>query len=196
MSKKTLCASETLYRILLRLYPAEYQRAYGRLMAQTFRDMSRAACNRGGLGALLDLWRETFSDVLVSTAIEHIDAIRMRKLMSKKGLMTLGLVLVFSLLTGYLNMTATEVIVPMSCILLFSFLAGLIQPKAAWRWAVLIGLSIPLSTFVGLAINFNFPDAPPRFPITLLVLVIPALVAAYGGSLINRVFMPVRQQPS
>jgi len=81
------------------------------------------------------------------------------------------------------------------CILLFSFLSGLIQPRWAWRWAVLIGLSIPISTFVGLAINFNFVDPPPRYPITTAVLVIPALIAAYGGALANRLIHSA-QRPS
>ena len=113
--------------------------------------------------------------------------------MSKKSVIVLCLALAFSILTGYINVTATEVLPPMVCILLFSFVTGLMQPKGAWRWALLIGLSIPLSTFIGLAVNFNFPDTPPRYPITLAVLIVPALVAAYGGSLSNHLFSGIQR---
>jgi hypothetical protein len=107
--------------------------------------------------------------------------------MSTKSLVTLVLTVVFSIFTGYVNVTATEVQAPMACILLFSFLSGLIQPKAAWRWALLIGLSIPVSTFVGLAVNYQFVDPPPHYPIFLIVLVIPALIAVYSSSLLKHI---------
>jgi hypothetical protein len=194
MSKKVLQIFEALYRILLRLYPAEYRQIYGEVMAQTFRDMVRAAYARSGFGVLLSLWIETLGDIVKSVVIEHLDKLRMGRIMSKKGWVTLGLAIIFSIITGYINITATEVQAPMGCILLFAFLAGLIQPKAPWRWALLIGLSIPLSTFIGLAINFHFPDPPPHFPITLVVLVIPALIAAYGGSLVSRLIQPTPSQ--
>ena len=104
---------------------------------------------------------------------------------------SLILTLALSALTGYVNVTASEVQAPMLCILLFSFVTGLLQPRGAWRWAALIGLSIPASTFIGLAINFPFVDAPPRFPITLAVLVIPALIAAYLGVLSRRLLTAI-----
>jgi hypothetical protein len=106
--------------------------------------------------------------------------------MSTKSLMVLALALALGILTGYVNITATEVQAPMLCLLCFSFLIGFMQPRGAWRWAVLIGLSIPVSTFIGLAVNFQFVDTPPRYPITLVVLVIPALIAAYIGAFSNK----------
>ncbi|MCC6904621.1 MAG: hypothetical protein IT326_02185 [Anaerolineae bacterium] len=108
--------------------------------------------------------------------------------MSRKSRFVLILALVFAGITGVLNVNTTEVIVPMSCLLIFSFVCGLVQPKGAWRWGILIGLSIMISTFVGLAVNFQFPEPPPRFPITAIVLVIPALIGAYTGAFIHRVF--------
>jgi hypothetical protein len=101
--------------------------------------------------------------------------------MSKRTLFVPCLALMLGTLAGYVDITTTEVQVPMLCILVFSFLLGLLEPKRAWLWAILISLSIPISTFVGLAINFDFADTPPRFPIFLAVLVIPALLAAYAG---------------
>lgn len=114
--------------------------------------------------------------------------------MSTKGLLLFALALFLSILTGYVNISATENQAPMLCILLFSFLMGLLEPKQAWRWALMIGLSIPISTFVGLAINFDFPDPPQHFPIFLAVLVIPALIATYAAVFVKHILAGTQQQ--
>jgi hypothetical protein len=113
--------------------------------------------------------------------------------MSRRSWFALVLALVLASITGVLNVNTTEVIVPMSCLLIFSFVCGLVQPKGAWRWGVLIGLSIMISTFVGLAVNFQFPEPPPRFPITAIVLVIPALMGTCAGAFVHRVFASERR---
>jgi len=104
--------------------------------------------------------------------------------MSRKSLLVLGFVLLAAVFTGLINLNSDEVLPPMVCLLTFSFVAGLLQPKGAWRWAVVIGLSICLSYFIGFAIRYRVID-PPHQPITLVVLVIPALIAAYGGAWFN-----------
>lgn len=185
MSKNILRVSCSCYRALLFVYPAEHRRLYGDAMLQTFRAMLQDASMPKA--SVILLWIQVLRDTAVNAPIEHFSVMKGKLPMSPQSRFALIFALTFSVLTGYINITATEVLVPMFCLLLFSFVAGLIQPKGAWRWAVIIGLSITLSTFIGLAINFNFPDAPPRYPITLVVLVLPALVAAYIGSLANRV---------
>lgn len=105
--------------------------------------------------------------------------------MTRKSWLTLGLALAFGALLGYIDLNSKEVQLPMFCLLLFSFTLGISQPRAPWRWGVLMGLSFPVSYFVAFAVNFHPIDAP-RFPITLAVLVIPALIAAYGGALASR----------
>lgn len=105
--------------------------------------------------------------------------------MTRKGWLTLGLALAFGAVLGYIDVNSKEVQLPMFCLLLFSFTLGVSQPEAAWRWGVLMGLSIPVSYFVAFAMNFHPADAP-HYPITLAVLVIPALIAAYGGALASR----------
>ena len=105
--------------------------------------------------------------------------------MTRKGWLTVGLALVFGALLGYIDLNSKEVQLPMFCLLLFSFTLGICQPKAAWRWGLLMGLSLPISYFVAFAANYRTVDAP-RYPITLVVLVIPGLIAAYGGAWANR----------
>ncbi len=112
--------------------------------------------------------------------------------MTRKSWLTLGLALAFGGLLGYIDVNSQEVQLPMFCLLLFSFTLGVMQPKAAWRWGVLMGLSLPTAYFVALALNYRAVDTP-RYPITLVVLVIPALVAAYGGALAQRLSQPSMQ---
>ena len=105
--------------------------------------------------------------------------------MTRRGWLAVGMAVAFGALLGYVNVNSQEVQLPMFCLLLFSFTLGALQPKAAWRWGVLMGLSLPISYFVAFAVNYRAID-PPRYPITLAVLVIPGLVAAYGGALVSR----------
>ncbi len=65
-----LAVSVKVYRALLILYPAEYRRDYGELMAQVFRDMCRDAYRARGLTGMLLWWCTTLFD-LIFTAIEE-----------------------------------------------------------------------------------------------------------------------------
>src|SRR5579859_8153604 len=101
--------------------------------------------------------------------------------MARKSWLTVVLALAFGVLLGYIDLNSREVQLPMACLLLFSFTLGVLQPRAAWRWGVLMGLSLPIAYFVALALNYRAIDAP-RYPLSLAVLVIPALIAAYAGA--------------
>lgn len=59
-----------LYRLLLHLYPAEFRRAYGDLMAQAFQDLYRQAECKGST-ALLRLWAVTLADLVLTALYEH-----------------------------------------------------------------------------------------------------------------------------
>ncbi len=113
--------------------------------------------------------------------------------MTRKDWLTGGLALTFGALLGYIDLNSKEVQLPMFCLLLFSFTLGVCQPKAAWRWGVLVGLSLPVSYFLAFAVNLRTAD-PPRYPITLVVLVIPALIAAYIGAAASRMSQPPELQ--
>jgi NO-binding membrane sensor protein with MHYT domain len=62
-----------------------------------------------------------------------------------------------------------------------AFLFGLAHPRHAWRWALLVGLGVPLCHLVGLAVGYHAPyPVQPNVGATFLALV-PAFVAAYLG---------------
>ncbi|HSR52176.1 MAG TPA: ABC transporter permease [Acidobacteriota bacterium] len=66
-----LSFSQHLLRLLLRLYPGPFRRAYGREMAGLFRQRYRRALVRGGLPAVLLLWTRTLADILRTAWREH-----------------------------------------------------------------------------------------------------------------------------
>lgn len=113
--------------------------------------------------------------------------------MNRRSWLVVALALAFGALLGYIDLNSQEVQLPMFCLLLFSFTLGALQPKAAWRWGVLLGLSLPAAYFAAFALNLRAMDAP-RYPITLAVLVIPALVAAYAGAFASRLSQPPNAQ--
>ena len=117
----------------------------------------------------------------------------MTGLRQKLGIWVLAAI--FFVFTGYVNLTATEVQAPVGCLLLSAGILGLLCPKAAWRWGILLGLSVPLSYFFVLATNIKINEIP-RFPITLAVLMIPATIAAYCGVLAHFLLRSMTQPPA
>lgn len=192
---RLLRLSQRAYQVLLYLYPAEHRREYGSWMAQAFRDLNRAAWLRGGRRGSVMLWLRTLADVVLSAGIEHFSLMKRRLVMSRRSLFVWLLTGLFALITGYVNVHNNEVQAPMACILLFSFILGLLRRKMAWLRAIVIGLSIPASYFLAFAINVK-PVDPPRLPITTAVLVIPALVACYAGVVVNMGIAPLQRRTS
>jgi len=126
---------------------------------------------------------------------EHFRMFKRKLAMSKRSLFVGSLTVLFAVITGYINVNASEVQAPLACILLFSFILGLLQRKTAWLRAIVIGLSIPASYFLAFAINVK-PVDPPRLPITTAVLVIPALVACYTGVVVSLGIAPLQRRAS
>lgn len=105
----------------------------------------------------------------------------------------LGAILV-SIVLGYVNLHNDEVQMPLAILLLSTFLLGFFQPKQAWRWAVIIGLGVPLSSLVSLKIGVFYPCRPGHpyscegagsvgNAVSTFALLIPALVSTYLGVL-------------
>src|SRR5947209_13428071 len=62
-----------------------------------------------------------------------------------------------------------------------AFLFGLARPRHAWRWALLVGLGVPLCHLAGWVVGYHSPHPPqPNVAASFLALV-PAFVAAYLG---------------
>jgi len=85
------------------------------------------------------------------------------------------------LLIGYGDLNAKEVQGTVLIILVLTFLFGVLLPRHAWRWALLIGLGVPLINWGGLI--FGYHGLPTGLPwhLDTLIALIPAFIGAYCG---------------
>lgn len=67
---------ERLFRLLLRVFPAEFRGDFGDQMVEDFRDQQTNAARLGRRGARWRLWRTTTIDVLRRAPHEHLDVLR------------------------------------------------------------------------------------------------------------------------
>lgn len=73
-SQRIVSLSDTLYRLLLRCYPAEFRRDYASEMAQTFRTCCREALHQRGTTGVLQLWGTILYDFTTSVTVQYIRA--------------------------------------------------------------------------------------------------------------------------
>jgi hypothetical protein len=166
--------SQRIYRILLYAYPASFRHDYAALMEQHFADCCRLAHHEPGPAALLRFWGSSLGDLLGSALMEHLAEMR-----ATRGWMW-PLALLLGLGIGYVDYTATEVQATLLVLLPVAFGFGLAAPRSAWRWALLLGLCIPLVHI--LLHMFNVRPPYPDFVIETLLALIPAFLAAYSGA--------------
>ena len=98
-----------------------------------------------------------------------------------------GLAAVLALMIGWLDLHTTEVLVTILALLAAGLLLGLLQPVAAWRWAVLLGLGLPVVAAGGRALGMHTaePIRPrPRIPLVAFAF---ALAGCYAGVMISRI---------
>lgn len=104
-----------------------------------------------------------------------------------------GLTLVFGCIIGYLNLHNNEVQPAVLAILVFTALLSFLQPRRAWLWAILLGLSVMLSYFIAEAIGYHAPPPDPNIFATLIAL-IPACIGATLGAVLRRLTIHVNNQ--
>ena len=179
--KRSIAFSVSIYRLLLIAYPGPFRDEYRTEMVQAFRDCCHDAANRAGCGGLVKLWLHTLADLLVSALYERSRSMRPIGLLLS--------VLILGLLTGFVDLRNDEIWASLLLLLVFSFMLGVLQPRNAWRWSLLIGIGIPAVHFIGLLFGYTSPCHPGRVcaPPSLLdvlglfVVMIPAFIGTYMG---------------
>lgn len=96
------------------------------------------------------------------------------------------LAVVLGLGVGWLDLHTTEVAVTILPLLLASLLLGLLQPVAAWRWALLLALGLPVMAVVALLLKVVTTEPIQLNPRITLVALAFALVGCYLGVAIRR----------
>jgi hypothetical protein len=153
------------YRILLRLYPKGFRRAYGAEAERVVRDLLRDERGRGPLW-LPRLWGRVLPDLLSTAIRERGTRMKTVDWLLLGGALALGLAI--ALVDSSPGWDDTGV----SAGALFLAIAalGATRPVRAWLWALAVGLWIPV---LGIVLRGN--------PAALLALV-PALLGAFAGA--------------
>ena len=73
-------------------------------------------------------------------------------------------------------------------ILLSTATLAMIEPRAVWRWGLILGLSIPITYLIVPAFDMTTPFDMEGYMGTLLAL-IPAFIGAYGGVFLRKILL-------
>ena len=68
--------SERLFQALLRVFPFDFQREYGKDMKDVFRDQKYEIARNGGLMDWMKLWARTVMGIARTAPREHVDVLR------------------------------------------------------------------------------------------------------------------------
>ncbi len=71
-------------------------------------------------------------------------------------------------------------------ILVFAGLLGFVQPKKAWRWAIIVGLGVPIVYLIATALGYQSKSVPEPGWYASLIALIPAFISTYGGVLLRK----------
>jgi hypothetical protein len=184
---RLLSLSCRLYRLLLAAYPASFRRSFGPEMAQVFRDGCRDAIARGRLGGLLSYWARILGDLLATVCRERLAA------MDRRASALLLLALLLGLWIGMVDYRSDEVQNAVLLIVVSTLLFGLFAPRRSWRWAIAIGLGVPLVHYIARWIGLKppYPIQPGMFASFLAL--IPAFIGTYLGVFFRRVYEAIRR---
>src|SRR5512139_1771302 len=72
-------------------------------------------------------------------------------------------------------------------VIVFAGLLGFIQPRKAWRWALVVGLGVPIVYLIATALGYQSRSVPEPGWYASLIALIPAFISAYSGVLLRKV---------
>ena len=104
-----------------------------------------------------------------------------------------ALAVVLALAVGWLDVHTTEVTVTILALLASGLLLGLLQPVAAWRWALALALGLPVMAAVALATGVQTAEPARLDPRIALVALAFSLAGSYAGVLVRvtvGIFLP------
>lgn len=102
-------------------------------------------------------------------------------------LRTTALAVALGLGIGWLDLHTTEVTATILALLLAGLVLGIAQPRAAWRWAVVLALGLPAMAAVGYQLQMRTAE-PIRLDLRIALVALGfALAGCYGGVLARRV---------
>ena len=152
------------YRLLLRLYPRSFRRAYGTEAERVLRDLLRDR-RQGPLG-LLRLWARVLGDLLSTTIKERSASMKTLDWLLLLAALAVGLAL------GLVDSSPgwDDTGVSAAAVLAATAAFGFARPSRAWVWALAVGLWIPA---LGIVLRGNYGS---------LLALVPAMAGAFAGA--------------
>ena len=99
----------------------------------------------------------------------------------------IGLAFAGGLFAGWIDFNQTEVQSTVLLLVVFGAVLGFAQPRLAWRWAIILGLCIPLGYLIFSALGYKPAELPQPGPYAGLIALIPTFIGTYGGVLLSKV---------
>ena len=170
-----------LYALLLRAYPAEFRNEYGMEMRLLFAEMLRDAKDRRGVMGICMVTVRVTIDLIRSATKERLgiaDA-------GERAIWALALIGCAVLV--YVTRHATQAQAPMLVLIATTVLLGAYDPSRAWRWALLVGASIPVCDLLLVVVRVQrfSPKILSEFEIVLLALLFTGAGVCARSVLVN-----------
>lgn len=105
--------------------------------------------------------------------------------MNRKQFVIAGIAILSAILLGYVDLHAKEVQGTVLVLLILTFIFGFLEPRRAWLWALILGLSIYAAYIIGPMLGV-YPWETPKPPYAPLIALIPAFIGAYAGAFTSR----------
>jgi hypothetical protein len=174
-----------LYRVLLHAYPADFRARYQTSLLSDVADASREIDGQPVQRMLV--WLGLLSDLLASAVPERVRELREQRV---RGAWRWAAPLTMGLCLGAFRYWVGEVQVPLLVLVLLTFLVGVTSPARPWRWALLIGLGVPIAHGIGHMLPLHSSNH--GSVIASGWALIPTFLSVYGGVLVRRA---IRLQP-
>lgn len=95
------------------------------------------------------------------------------------------LAVALGILAGWLEIQVRDLLFTALLVLAPCILLGVIRPRKPWRWAVLIGIFVPIADLMAFLVMTQKPSRAQIYESLLVFL--PALVGSYGGAFMRGV---------
>ena len=100
----------------------------------------------------------------------------------------IALAVIGGFLAGAVDFNNDEPQAAVIVIVVFAGLLGLIQPRKAWRWALIVGLGVPIVYLIASALGFHAKSVGEPGWYASLIALIPAFISTYCGVLLRKAF--------
>jgi len=94
--------------------------------------------------------------------------------------------LIGGFLAGAVDFNNNEPQAAVIVIVVFAGLLGFIQPRKAWRWALIVGLGVPIVYLIATALGYSSKSVPEPGWYASLIALIPAFISTYCGALLRK----------